>query len=169
MFNFGTVRPGIPLEDTTRIDFEFYCSCKVFWADGKVYHPQYCLEHQQKGIGPNGGPITFNQNGDMVELLEDETNPEYGMILRRNDNAIHEACDEFWHKVWYGRHRFLSHPDGSRCTDSSQPGCDPARALEDKYGADNLRWTDYEWGELSGKLSALSWVLGSEWDESLDT
>jgi hypothetical protein len=120
--------------------------------------------------GPNGYPISFNKDGDMVELIpEDETTDAHELILRRNDDAIHAAYDEFWDKVWYGRHRFYSHPDGSPCTDSSQIGCDGARVLEDKYGAANLQWTDYEWGELSGKLSALSWVLGTEWECSLDT
>ena len=44
-----------------------------------------------------------------------------------------------------------------------------ATATENEVGKDQLGpWTDYERGMLQGKLSALRWVLGDEWD-MLDT
>jgi len=42
-----------------------------------------------------------------------------------------------------------------------------AQRVRDKY-EDTGPWSDFEWGVLNGKLSALRWVLGDEWD-MLDT
>jgi hypothetical protein len=38
------------------------------------------------------------------------------------------------------------------------------RRIEQKYGKKNLFVDDFGWGMFSGKLSALRWVLGDDWD-----
>ena len=44
-----------------------------------------------------------------------------------------------------------------------------AREVERRYGKKKLGpWDDFEWGMVNGKLSALRWALGDEWD-MLDT
>lgn len=122
--------------------------------------------------GPNGFRIGYTPEGDKVEWLpsDEVEGEEWPMILRRGDKAILAAYNEFWDKVWYNRHRNLLYriSQGEQTT-IPESGYAAARRLERKYGKKNLRWDDFEWGLLSGRMSALSWVLGSEWNESLDT
>jgi hypothetical protein len=40
-----------------------------------------------------------------------------------------------------------------------------AKEVEQRFKNESLSWDDFEWGMLNGKLSALRWVLGEDWDE----
>jgi hypothetical protein len=122
------------------------------------------------------------------ELLEEVRFEAEWSSQSRKLSEILEAMDEFHDKVWYGRHwgwrnqvesgkmRVVDRkdlpPDGSRtgfiAQDIYEGAVSAAKEMEARFGDDLGPWTDFEWGMLSGKLSALRWVLGDEWD-MLDT
>ena len=116
------------------------------------------IQHQKHNISPT----------DLLEFRERMLSYQ-DEIEYRSIGEITEAEEEFYSKVWYGRHKLLE-----KTVESGQRSVDPdiwkgalksAKKVEAKYGKEYLgHWDDFEWGMISGKLSALRWILGSEWD-----
>lgn len=112
------------------------------------------------------------QFGDEFEELAEEVHLVHEHP--RMFGEILEAEQEYFDKVWYVRHLIRLEKESLGQDSPPPPEIQAqvhaaARAIEERYGRDNLGpWDDWTWGYVNGKLSAIRWVLGSEWD-FLDT
>lgn len=116
-------------------------------------------------------------------MLENEWSDE-----QRTMSEIVSVEAELTDKLWYNRHQIWKerieegkiklidrkdysgkYSQDTMVKDIWQGALKAAKTVEKKYGIENLGpWSDFEWGMLSGKISALRWVMGIEWD-NLDT
>ena len=108
----------------------------------------------------------------------------------RSLSEIMEAENLLFRQIWYnrhwnlrsaiesGKHKVVSEAKWEKHSDRHRKmtvdtvwerALAAAKRTEDEVGLENLGpWSDFEWGLLNGKLSALRWVMGSDWD-FLDT
>jgi hypothetical protein len=104
-------------------------------------------------------------------------------------SEILDAVEKLFNQVWYNRHwnrrikiergeiKVVNDDAASNSPTRERTisrkvwagAMEAAREVERRYGKKELGpWNDFEWGMINGKLSALRWVLGDEWD-MLDT
>lgn len=91
----------------------------------------------------------------------------------RSEGEILSAEQEFFDRVWYQRHLMVmqGHVSGARplSPEIERVAQEAAERVVGRLPADSLMPDDdFEWGMWNGKLSALRWMLGEEWD-FLDT
>ncbi len=107
-------------------------------------------------------------------VTESMLRSEVAYELRSLDEIL-KYENVFYEKRWYDRHKAISMRiaegkiEGHSKDELNPIGDAFAKRIEKKHGIDNLGpWSDFDWGMLAGKHSALRWVLGDEWD-MLDT
>ncbi|OSI68595.1 hypothetical protein BSZ22_20725 [Bradyrhizobium canariense] len=123
------------------------------------------------------------------EFAEAMYEHEFTMESRRA-SEISAAVEELTDRVWYDRHMVMMHKiESGQCkiiakkdfgpkhyrnsalgklvVDDILAGAQKAAArVEKKYGKGNLGpYSKFDWGMINGKLSALRWVFGEDWDE----
>ena len=132
---------------------------------------------------------------DVINLIDSEMLAEYEWERTyhsepRWPSEILDAENLLFRQVWYNRHMNLRfkvksgdvriitkeefdkldgyHPEVVVDT-IWQGALKAAKKTENEVGRELLGpWDDFEWGMINGKLSAIRWVLGDEWD-MLDT
>lgn len=123
------------------------------------------------------------------EHIEELSDEYYWNEEPRRLTEIIKEIDELVTKVWYNRHQIrrekieagliliVEKEDFPIKNHATRPiqrniwegALEAAAKVEERFGLENLGpWNDFEWGMINGKLSALRWILGDEWD-MLDT
>lgn len=123
------------------------------------------------------------------DLMKDLANEQDSTLEPRRLSEITEAIDLLWDQVWYNRHhnmRYKIRKGTTKLVDKEtfpvkdhekrpvqrdvwEMALKAAARVEKKRGLDKLGpWNDFEWGMINGKLSALRWIMGDDWD-MLDT
>ena len=151
--------------------------------DHRKPHEDFCDIFQQSNV------LYFNNTPSAIEVIDDEilADIQFEHDFTEETRGLQEilsAMDELVDKVWYNRHCNCRYgiengdirivPDGTQeygndvIHESVWKGAQSsAQRVVEKYD-DTGPWSDFEWGMINGKLSALRWILGDEWD-MLDT
>ena len=146
-------------------------------GDNREPHPDladlFAAEMSSYRLGVDGlNEVLLESFGEEIQELLDES--DFAEEPRRLGDIL-AAEQEMFVRVWY--HRSMQYELGLEAADELQklenlravagPGRSRVEATYSEPGRLGP-YSDFDWGMLNGKLSALRWVLGSEWD-FLDT
>jgi hypothetical protein len=133
----------------------------------------FASQGRDYGLGVDGlnGILLNNFGEELKELfLETDFQEEPRRLVE-----ISAAEQELFERIWYHRslqheYRLLNEGRGEEAERDARIGSAGRERVEAKYAEPGQLgpYTDFELGMLNGKLSALRWVLGAEWD-FLDT
>lgn len=120
--------------------------------------------------------IRFWEKPQLVRMLRKKITLQHRYDLTdapiRSVKRILAAENELFTRVWYGRKGSAkSYRDRGTPEDIIKGMLKEKRKAEKRFGKKSLMEnvkSDWDWGFVSGKLSAIRWVLGEEWD-MLDT
>jgi hypothetical protein len=159
-------------------------------GDTRLPHPDFAdiFDGTTSRYATNLGALLSEYAGD---LIEDVRSWDEFSMQPRNLSEVLEAEHKLYNQVWYNRHWNLRAAIESGkhklVTGAEWESAAPelrqemttrgtwkgalasAKRVEEQLSRENIGpWTDFEWGMINGKLSALRWMLGDEWD-MLDT
>ncbi len=158
-------------------------------ADTRLPHPDLAalFGDARSRYSTNLGALLNEHASDLIEEITFER--EFRQEFRPLSELI-EAEDKLTTQIWYGRKwGIIDAVESGRekrvprevweaatieqrrgmIVDEIWDGMIAAmKSAEERYPEELGPWTDFEWGMLSGKLSAIRWMLGDEWD-MLDT
>ncbi|GAB1774170.1 hypothetical protein [Priestia megaterium] len=154
--NYGVRLEFLDIEITIEEQLSFFAE-----RDKKYQQITDTLEKLEKVMKKDRNSQVINEPSK-----EDE---EFFEIEGRTDQVISEAINELMEKVWYERHlvRKYKVENGLETVHPEiwEGALKSANKVREKYGEENLGpYNDFEWGMLNGKLSALRWIFGDEWD-----
>lgn len=154
-------------------------------GDNRQPHPQLKSTFSEKSL-------YITDIAQFIELLNPSLIKDVGALYDlapdfRSLSDLSAEEERLSLTIWYNRHmtRVASVEDGqtkivptssdSRGTPNEIPdtiwdgALKAAKDVETRYGIETLGpFDDFEWGMINGKLSAIRWILGYEWD-MLDT
>lgn len=156
-------------------------------ADTRLPHPDLAalFDETSSRYVTNLATIISEFAEEIVEEIRFER--EYNQDPRRLSEIL-DAMHSLTNQVWYnrhwnlrieietGKHKVVSRKvwdkaspkqRGKMTVDTIWKGAlASAKRTEKELGPENIGpWDDFEWGMINGKLSALRWVIGEDWDE----